>query len=69
MVPICVDCLFYVKVDFSPVYGYHVCSVNNTKETDIVTGKVYDKGNENCYKMRSETGPCGPEGKLFRRKD
>jgi len=69
VVPFCVDCSFYKEVDYNPAYGCHLCSVNQMKETDIVTGKVYDIGNENCYKMRGVNGPCGPKGELFKRKD
>ena len=66
--PVCVDCVFYSE-SYNPSLGSHACRISMVEQRDIVTGKRYETGLANCYAMRSEGGPCGPQGLLFKRKD
>lgn len=63
-IPICVKCRYCRK----PYVGPRKCTQEMRKELDPVYGRLELVGvSETCYKARSDTGRCGPEGRLFER--
>lgn len=60
---ICVKCKYYgQEYDAS-----HVCTKTATKRLDLVTGEIVTDWTQatDCYKMRSDTGFCRPQGLMF----
>lgn len=57
--PICSLCNHYRK-NFTKIPVRHQCLVLG--KTDVVTGEPISR---NCYRQRSNNGPCKKEGLLF----
>lgn len=56
----CFNCKFYLAKSFEKT---NLCLNEKNRFIDLVNGKIGFIGD--AYSMRSETGACGPDGKLF----